>query len=459
MKPKPNEPCACGSGKKYKKCCAFAVERVASPTSKEAMDARASTLLAQKAAFIANGLGLDPTLPVADLMAAASKKMGMTNAAANLSASEMKVADGLIAAEHARQNTAQNSQRAPQSELARNVRATCLCCGQTVAHTCSLNGCCAKCNFQTSHFERLGQNALSTLDTTALTRAGGPQASTYGEVTALAFRRLCTRMALSASDVFVDCGSGTGRLVTQAVRECHVRAAIGVELSSRRHDMAVELAAAAGQAERTQGGKGRGRAAAAAPHFLCADCADPSLWMPLSVARVPRRAQRAQSETTTNPPSNHTRAAPPEHASALVGATAVFTCSVLFDEGLMRRLARCIEACPTVRVVASFQPFPVARGGGLRGFVETLPPEQCETSWTVSKHECPLLTGAGPCVAAKPMEPGSAVHIYVRTEESSAAHRSSHAAGLTLVWSSTGGGTEWAFVGLGQGPVPVPTHR
>lgn len=53
--------------------------------------------------------------------------------------------------------------------------------------------------------------------------------------------------------------------------------------------------------------------------------------------------------------------------------------------------------------MATFQRFPSALGG-LQGFVESLPPEACETTWTAPKQ------------LDSPATPGSTVYIYVRDD-------------------------------------------
>ena len=339
---------------------------------------------------------------------------------------------------------------------------TCRSCEQKVLQVCDLNGCCARCVFEVDHFQKLGQKTISKGDEVELGQAGGPRAATYGELTPLGFRQLVARLSLTSEDVFVDCGSGTGRLVLLAAKECGVRRAIGVELSSSRHSIALELLAAAnlatstpGKATRTSTRKGKHKAsldtaaAAAEPGpqaglapppppvlFVCADCAAPRLWI---------------------------------EDGPLVGATVVFTCSILFDEQLMSRLAQRIESCPTVRVVATLQRFPA--GHAPRGFAEAAPAEMCETSWMVAKHACPLLSGTGPCTAGARdgheiikggSGTGSAVYVYLRTATSGSARSGSarsggatsgsaavlledlHAAGLALM-RTTDGATQWQF--------------
>ena len=203
-------------------------------------------------------------------------------------------------------------------------------------------------------------------------RVGGQGAHNYGDITRLGFRTLGARIELCSSDIFVDCGSGTGRVVLQAAREYGVKRAIGIECSRSRHQIAFEASGAARENLRTRS------------TFICADCADHQLWT---------------------------------IGGALADATVVFTCSVMFSDALMSRLARCIEESPTVRVVATLKRFPTSTEietvteaeekwpHGLRGFREVLPPETCETSWMAPRSvDHPMAA----------ISPGSNVYIYVR---------------------------------------------
>lgn len=288
----------------------------------EAARATASTILAQKATFIANQLGLDPSLPLSELMAAASKRMGV---ATHVSNAELKQADGLIAqARSAAPTSVEPDRRIPRP-------APCSSCGDMAARRCAVNGCCSKCLFEVSHFERLGHNAMCDSDQARLAEAGGARAFSYGEVTTLGFRQLATRMALTPADSFVDCGSGTGRLVMQAHKEFGVKSSIGVELSSSRHRIALDLLAAsesATKSSRSRTSKRRGGAAGGLDtnhvvQFLCADFAVRGLWTSADGGGAPEGA-------------------------ALAGATVVFTCSVLFDDGLMRRLVSSLPYAPSI---------------------------------------------------------------------------------------------------------------
>ena len=383
-KQKPNAVCGCGSGKKFKKCCAVSLQMAepAAPAAQQKMAGSdpASLQLAQKKAFIAKQLGLDPSLDLAELMSLASKKVGVANTASHVSKAEISAADRLIASQpHAGEPSSNATKRAAGSIRAdRQATSTCQSCGETVQQVCSVNGCCARCLYEIGHFDRLGQSAVSKRDEAELARAGGAEASTYGEATRLGFRRVCKRLGLSADDTFIDCGSGTGRLVIQAANEFGVRRAIGVELSRQRHSMALGLLTSSS-----------GRGAKPRTAFYCEDFAASHLWT---------------AAAAISPGGSSAAAEGGEADGALVGATVVFTYCIMFDESLMARLARCIEACPTVRsparlepaepearppprpahtcmrlasfgqvrLVASFRRFPEAHGG-LRGFVECVP--------------------------------------------------------------------------------------
>jgi len=324
-KQKPNAVCGCGSGKKFKKCCAVSLQMAepAAPAAQQKMAGSdpASLQLAQKKAFIAKQLGLDPSLDLAELMSLASKKVGVANTASHVSKAEISAADRLIASQpHAGEPSSNATKRAAGSIRAdRQATSTCQSCGETVQQVCSVNGCCARCLYEIGHFDRLGQSAVSKRDEAELARAGGAEASTYGEATRLGFRRVCKRLGLSADDTFVDCGSGTGRLVIQAANEFGVRRAIGVELSRQRHSMALGLLTSSS-----------GRGAKPRTAFYCEDFAASRLWT---------------AAAAISPGGSSAAAEGGEADGALVGATVVFTYCIMFDESLMARLARCIEAC------------------------------------------------------------------------------------------------------------------
>ncbi|MBI5851735.1 MAG: hypothetical protein HZB39_12020 [Planctomycetes bacterium] len=72
-------------------------------------------------------------------------------------------------------------------------------------------------------------------DRAALEWHAGKGAATYGELLPDAASALLAWLAPTTSDVFVDLGSGSGRLPIQAVCETAVGRAVGVELSTGRH--------------------------------------------------------------------------------------------------------------------------------------------------------------------------------------------------------------------------------
>jgi SAM-dependent methyltransferase len=159
--------------------------------------------------------------------------------------------------------------------------------------------------------------ALTPAELRLIRAAGGLRAATYGEVTPDGFRTIFDGH-LDATDRFVDLGSGNGRLVLQAAREYGVAAAIGIELSSSRHELALaalEEAAAldASLAERCT--------------YMCDDCAG-------DVA-----------------------------AEVLRNATVVWLGNLCFGPELQARVAARLEGALTVRFVGVIKPFAVVPSG------------------------------------------------------------------------------------------------
>ena len=215
-------------------------------------------------------------------------------------------ADGLAKAAADEETVTDASGGDPASATVAVFRGCCRSCRKGAEQLCAANGCCGRCIFEIQHFERLGSKVMSQPDAVELERAGGVHAHTYGEVTPLGFRDLCERIDLHSDDIFVDCGSGTGRLVIQAVQEYGVRMGIGVELSRGRHNAALELASKAHASHKPINER---------THFICADCAAPHLWTVRSSGATPSTLGTADG--------------------ALAGATVVFTCSIMFDVSLM----------------------------------------------------------------------------------------------------------------------------
>jgi SAM-dependent methyltransferase len=398
----------------------------------------AGAALADKASQIAAALGLDPSLPLIELLEAASRRTGRA-VGSTLTDKQMKEAEMLLSGVQQQQSqppppkahknaptfSAEVASRLklpmpPQhqyssSSSSSSMSTICRSCMKRAPRLCSANGCCQRCLDEIHQADRQGHDALHALEEAALQQVGGDGAHHYGDMTRLGFRTLGARIELCADDVFVDCGSGTGRAVLQAAREYDVQRAFGVELSKSRHRLAQAALAAARKEVSSRS------------VFLCGDCADPKLW---------------------------------QHGEPLAGATVVFTCSVMFSEELMARLARCIEACPSVRLVATLKRFPpTAPSGsegecpsGLRGFREAPPPETCETSWMA-----PRSIDSPPGL----QNPGSSVYIYVRERRKGArrgmsSHRRDSAGsdehegenldvGLARLAVSPSGSSEWVF--------------
>ena len=327
----------------------------------------------------------------------------------------------------------------------------CRSCGRDVEQTCSANGCCAACLADIHDAEQLGHTAITKAEAAEAERIGGDQAFGYGEITPLGMRTLGTTLSLAAEDVFADLGSGTGRLVLQVAREFGVCRSVGVELVGSRHRLA--LAAL----ERAPELAGR-------VVFVRGNCACARLWGVADDDPAPEEgegAARAQdgSSDSNRPKTSKGRkvtkhvtkrlavqlrkkaaataaaataaaataaaatlaAASPatEEADvslaaaptvrlegALVGVTAILLNSLLFSPVLMGQLARLIERCPTLRVVASTQGFVEDPDTGccLAGYME-MPSVRVETSWMAPTHvDNPL----------RLQSPGSPVRIYVR---------------------------------------------
>ena len=178
----------------------------------------------------------------------------------------------------------------------------------------------------------------------------GLGSSTYGEITSSGFQTLMVSCELAQSDQFVDLGSGRGICVLQAAREYHVHRACGIELAPSRHALAIQALAAAEENVRDR------------TRFIEGDAAAPSV-----------AAMLDEEESTV-----------------------VYCSNLLFDEPLMRRIAKLLEAARSVRCVAALRPI----DGGLDGFVVAEQPVHCEMSWTKP-------SGQGhPCVVYRRVDNG-----------------------------------------------------
>jgi len=196
----------------------------------------------------------------------------------------------------------------------------------------------------------------------AMKAIGGDFANVYGEITERGFAVLAERMRMGPDDVFVDCGSGQGSVVMQAVRENGVRHSLVVEYAASRHSRAVARLACE---EATSD-------IASCVSLIHGDCADLRRWTA---------------------------------GGELSSCTCAYTCNLLFDEALNARLKQCIEECPSIRCVAAYQLWP----GGLVGFSE--PYEVCcETSWSPLRSTF-VFDASLDCLVA---EGGSTVYVYER---------------------------------------------
>jgi hypothetical protein len=196
------------------------------------------------------------------------------------------------------------------------------------------------------------EGKINEFEVMSVNAVGGPAAATYGEITPKGFCAMAMRLGLDSDSHFADLGSGTGKAVMQAASQFGVASAVGVELSSTRHEHAVRSL--------TENPTGL-----AAVSFVQGDCAGEAVW----AADGPLR-----------------------------NTSDIWLCSLLFGPELMERLARRIAASPTVRRVATLKTFP----SGLEGFTEDAQVEPCEMSWT-AKLVLPVDTPSG-----------SPVHFYRR---------------------------------------------
>lgn len=323
----------------------------------------------------------------------------------------------------------------------------CRSCGRDVEQTCSANGCCAACLADIHDAEQLGHTAITKAEAAEAERIGGDHAFGYGEITPLGMRTLGTTLSLAAEDVFADLGSGTGRLVLQAACEFGVCRSIGVEIVGSRHRLALAALGRAPElagrvvfvrgncasarlwgvadddpapeedegAARAQGGSRRpktskGRKVAQGTKRLAVQLRKKAVAMAASATAT--SAAAAAATVAAAPPATEEanvllEAAPTAlFEGALVGVTAILLNSLLFSPVLMGQLARLIERCPTLRVVASTQAFleDPDKGYCLAGYTE-MPSVHVETSWMAPTHvDNPL----------RLQSPGSPVRIYVR---------------------------------------------
>ena len=221
-------------------------------------------------------------------------------------------------------------------------------------HASASNGCCMPCIQKQAAIVSTGWHATTPEEEDEIEAIGGPRASMYGEITPLGFRTLARRLSLGSGDVFVDLGSGLGRVVLQAARDWGVERACGVEYAASRHDLAVEAL----EEEPT--------AVAERVCYIRGDCADPQVWQ-----------------------------------ESLGDVTVAYVANLLFGAELMERTARQLEACASLRTVASYRQWPE----GLVGFRED-EPERCDTSWKAPDE---LIV-----VGASKETGGSLLYIYVR---------------------------------------------
>ena len=148
---------------------------------------------------------------------------------------------------------------------------------------------------------------------------------TYGEVMYFGLNKLLQRYPLADDDVFVDCGSGLGKLLVQVLLTTQAKRVIGVEIEPRLAAMS--------------------EAVAQTVHRECAPMLD-------------GRKIEVQACSFFD--------------SKVEDATVMFCCSTCFTEEMMHSLGRWMNQQPRLHTVMSLKPIPsFAR----LAFVETVPVE------------------------------------------------------------------------------------
>eukprot|EP00966_Prymnesium_polylepis_P131372 3038771-Prymnesium_polylepis.2 len=89
------------------------------------------------------------------------------------------------------------------------------------------------------HYSAQEGFCLSREESDEIRALSGRQADHYGEITPKGFSELGLRLGLDSSDSFADLGSGTGKVVLQAVSDFGCRSGVGVELARSRHEVAL----------------------------------------------------------------------------------------------------------------------------------------------------------------------------------------------------------------------------
>ena len=201
-------------------------------------------------------------------------------------------------------------------------------------HCNRANGCCMPCVEAVQEAVREGR-CTDQQEEEAIEAIGGAEAATYGEMTPLGFRSMAERVGLCKGDVFVDLGSGLGRVVLQAAREFAVRRSIGVEYALSRHTLAEEAREASASTQSVE--------------FIHGDCADADVWR-----------------------------------AALHDATVMYVSNLLFGEELQERLAQRLEEVDStrpqsIRLVLTLKPFHRVPNGYVED--EGEPQLVVETSW------------------------------------------------------------------------------
>jgi hypothetical protein len=168
----------------------------------------------------------------------------------------------------------------------------------------------------TSLYENKSGHGIDESERKKIADVGGN--ATYGEITPRAVSKFVKKLKLKSSDVFVDLGSGIGKLVMQTCLESNATQCRGIELSDSRYGQAIT-----------------------AYNDLKKSHPD-----------VAERISFTLGDIVTENIDN---------------ATVVFMCSTCFSDELMVKLAKKLKNLPKLEVVATLKKLPEDSGFELVG--------------------------------------------------------------------------------------------
>lgn len=72
-------------------------------------------------------------------------------------------------------------------------------------------------------------------------RKKNTMAETYGEILVPSVTKLLSQLALTEEDIFIDFGSGIGKIVAQVFLQTQIKAAYGIEIVPEFHQQAIKI--------------------------------------------------------------------------------------------------------------------------------------------------------------------------------------------------------------------------